>query len=476
MMTARVEPLIFSKPDTFSLPQIKIEGTLPDYVEGTYYLNGPGMFQRGGMTFNHWLDGDALLRQLRFDQGNVSYQSSYLGSRRRLCEEAEGKPLFRNFGTAFHGDKLNRSGIGLEANINVSVYPYKDRLLAFGEQALPLEVDPENLETLGEYDFDGVLNELSPFSGHPKYDPHTGHMCNFGVQFLGRRARLYYYEMGSNLQLLVSGYTSLPIAANMHDFAVSEHYACFYLSPYVLDVRQVCKRGGTLLDSLQWQADQPSSMIIMERATGKLVARLPMEHTQYCLHLINSFERQGQLVVDLLLTDRPFFDQYLQEPGMFSDITPCKTCRIEINTQTWERSHLVELIHGIHLDFPTIHRGKLSRDYAHYWALGMPIDPGPKFYNQLLHFNWHTQTIADRYETSAGEVLSGEPAHVAHPKDPDKAAIIVQTHNLEKQSSQYLVFNAFDLAGGPVARLPLNRFDPMGFHSVFQPKTGFVAN
>jgi len=35
-----------------------IEGDLPDFIGGTYYMNGPARFSRGNLRYNHWLDGD----------------------------------------------------------------------------------------------------------------------------------------------------------------------------------------------------------------------------------------------------------------------------------------------------------------------------------------------------------------------------------------------------------------------------------
>ena len=59
----------------------------------------------------------------------------------------------------------------LEPPKNVSVYPFDGKLLAFGEQAIPMDLDPVTLETKGYYDFHGALNEVTPFAAHAKTDP-----------------------------------------------------------------------------------------------------------------------------------------------------------------------------------------------------------------------------------------------------------------------------------------------------------------
>jgi len=38
-----------------------ITGEIPDFVQGTYYLNGPARFGRAGLQYRHWLDGDGMV-------------------------------------------------------------------------------------------------------------------------------------------------------------------------------------------------------------------------------------------------------------------------------------------------------------------------------------------------------------------------------------------------------------------------------
>ncbi|HEX2642954.1 MAG TPA: carotenoid oxygenase family protein, partial [Thermoanaerobaculia bacterium] len=125
-----------------------IEGEVPAFVRGTYYLNGPARFSRGDVRYRHWLDGDGMICALRFGADGVELRARFVQSPKWQVEEAAGKALFRAFGTSFSGDRLVR-GIALESPVNVSVYPFGGALLAFGEQGLPIAIDPETLETRG---------------------------------------------------------------------------------------------------------------------------------------------------------------------------------------------------------------------------------------------------------------------------------------------------------------------------------------
>jgi carotenoid cleavage dioxygenase-like enzyme len=37
-----------------------ILGRIRDWMRGTYYINGPARFERSGLRYRHWLDGDGI--------------------------------------------------------------------------------------------------------------------------------------------------------------------------------------------------------------------------------------------------------------------------------------------------------------------------------------------------------------------------------------------------------------------------------
>src|SRR5499433_2041833 len=207
-----------------------ITGEVPDFVRGTYYLNGPARFARAGLQYRHWLDGDGMVCALRFERDRVHFTNRFVRTHKFVTEEKAGHPIFRTFGTAFASDQMKR-GVALESPGNVSVYPYHGMLLAFGEQGLPWELDLVTLETRGPYTFGGQLNEISPFSAHPKFDPTTGEMFNFGVSFSATQPRLDVYRFDAHARLLYRKRCRLAYPCSVHDCGLSPSYVVFYLSP-----------------------------------------------------------------------------------------------------------------------------------------------------------------------------------------------------------------------------------------------------
>src|SRR6202041_2403964 len=136
------------------------EGEIPACIHGTYYLNGPAKFSCGDLRYRHWLDGDGMVCSLRFEHTQVRFTNRFVRTKKFTTEQADGRARFRTFGTAFDGDLLNH-GVGLESPANISVYDFHGKLLAFGEQALPWELDPLPLETIGQFNFNGSVSEIS---------------------------------------------------------------------------------------------------------------------------------------------------------------------------------------------------------------------------------------------------------------------------------------------------------------------------
>jgi carotenoid cleavage dioxygenase-like enzyme len=135
-----IERAFSSTPSERSCVIDDIEGDVPEFIRGAYYMNGPARFSSGSFRYNHWLDGDGMVCALRFDRGRVEFKSRFVQSMKYTAEKEAGRPLFRTFGTAFQSDRLKR-GLMLESPVNVSIYPYAGTLLAFGEQGRPVELD-----------------------------------------------------------------------------------------------------------------------------------------------------------------------------------------------------------------------------------------------------------------------------------------------------------------------------------------------
>lgn len=455
-------------PGEHSYPVEEIEGDIPDFVRGTYYINGPGRFERGGLRYQNWLDGDGMVCAIRFEPGRVHFANRFVRCTKFIAEEAAQRPIFRTFGTAFQENRLKRN-VMLESPVNVSVYSYAGMLLAFGEQSLPWQLDPVTLETRGPFNFSGALNEVSPFAAHPKFDVRSGEMFNFGVSFSATQPQLHLFRFDAHARQRTRKRLNLEYPCSVHDFCLSPTYAVFYLSPYLLDMSAIRNKGQSLIEALRWEPQRGSRLLIVQRETGQEVASIAIGQG-YCLHLINSFEDGENLTVDVVEYVQPVYDQYGMIPNLFTNVSSAQPVRFVVDVRNWALIERSAISYRLAHDFPSIDARHVAQPYRDVWMLGMSGSGqrGRKFFDQLVHADWHEPTTTDTYQAPAACYLGGEPRFIARPDDSRAGVVICQLIDARQGSSAFAMFDALHVARGPVALLKLREPIPPLFHTMFE--------
>lgn len=465
-----LERLFDGVPEETSDTVLEVEGELPGFIRGEYLINGPAQFRRGQLRYRNWLDGDGMVLALRLGEGPPRLSARYvLGDRRRI-EEESGAPVFRAFGTAFPGDRLLR-GVGLASPVNVSVLPFGGAILAFGEQGLPLALDPGTLATRGVHDFGG-LTPITPFSAHPALDPGTGELCNFGVSFARERPLLHYFRISPRHGLVLRARVPLPYPASVHDFSLTPRHAVFYVAPHLLAMEPLLAAGASVLDCLAWRPERGARLLVLDRDTGAEVASIPIG-AGYCLHHINAFEDGERLVVDVLELEEPVYPDYQGLPDLFVAVKPARIVRLVVDPRRGELLARECSAPGLAADFPNPDPRRLGRDYRDFWALAISATgrPGRKFFDRLVHFDWGAGGLGGAYASPAPRYLGGEPVFV--PSGPGReGAVICQEFDAERRQSSFLVFDALAVARGPLARLRAPAPVHLGFHACFTAAAG----
>jgi carotenoid cleavage dioxygenase-like enzyme len=447
---------------------LAIDGVVPEYLRGTGYFNGPAKFARAGVRYRHWLDGDGMVCAVTFGHDGARLTNRFVRSEKFVREQEAGRPIFRTFGTAFPGDALKR-GVGLESPVNVSAYPFGGALLAFGEQGLPWALDPGTLETRGLYTFSGQINELTPFSAHPKIDYQTGELFNFGVSFSASAPLLNLFRFGGDGRLRYRKRLPLPYPASTHDFAISERHVVVYVSPLVLRMDALLQEGATVMDALSWKPELGSRLVVAARDTGDEVARLDVG-TQYCLHMVNAFERDRLLIVDVVEYEKPLYPEYQVIPNLFSDTFRGRPVRLTIDLDARAVVARTELEYANSPDFPSHDPALSGHPYDHFWMLGISRAgrPGRKFFDEIVRVDWTTSTV-EISQAPPFHYFGGEPLFVPDRARAGAGAVICQMFDAGTSSSSFVIFDAFRLAAGPVATLRVPSPLPLQFHSSFLP-------
>src|SRR5690606_23945255 len=196
-----------------TVTDLEVSGSIPPELTGLFVRNGSNP---PSGTSLHWFLGDGMIHGVRLRRGSAQwYRNRYV--RTPLVEV--GKDLLEFGGVP--GRENNQS--------NVALIHHAGRLLSLGEVGWPFELSPGDLATVGPWDFDGRLRET--MTAHPKIDPATGRLHFFGYEFL--RPALTYYAADAAGRIDVVSPVAVAVATMIHDFAITERDAVFWVGPVV---------------------------------------------------------------------------------------------------------------------------------------------------------------------------------------------------------------------------------------------------
>lgn len=78
-----------------------VSGKIPEWLNGSLIVNGPGNFNVGTHKLKHLFDGMALLQKFEiFASGKITYQNKFVKSEAYTKGNESNRLIFGEFGTA----------------------------------------------------------------------------------------------------------------------------------------------------------------------------------------------------------------------------------------------------------------------------------------------------------------------------------------------------------------------------------------
>ncbi|TGG90607.1 carotenoid oxygenase [Natronospirillum operosum] len=446
----------------------EVEGTLPADLAGTLYRNGPGRFDRGQRRKKHLLDGDGFVQRLHFAEGRVHFRAAFVQTPKFEREEAADRFLYSTWTTPRPGGPLRNLGGGpMQSQAGITVYPVGDRVYALDEGNPAWSLDPDTLATLGSHQLgEGNIG----IKAHSKLDPVSGEWLLAGQDF-GRVSSLNTVIHDQAGDLLHQHRVSDQPLRYFHDFLATEHYYVFVLHPCVLNPFGFLFGMRSVVDSLEWQPELGNRVVVVPRSGGE--PRNFEATGAFMWHALNAHERGDEIVADIVAYDHP--DHFipingrepllsaLMEGRMGAAEEPGRIRRYVINLRTGQLRE--EILHNGNHEFPFVDpRTATLRHRVGYFAWSgigtmntgikrMDMDSGAE---QVFDFGPGTHV--------------GEPVFAADSSDQTDAGwLLAQCLDGASGRAFYAVFDARQVAAGPLARIWLQDALPISFHGWWQP-------
>ena len=153
------EPGFRQNLEELEIDDLKIKGSIPDWLEGSLIRNGPGMVMVDKPML-HWFDGLAMLHKFSIKGGKVSYKSKYIDCEAYRTTKETGKISYSDFATdpcrSLFGkvQTVFESKPKITDSAKVNIGKVGDKTMALGEPLMQIQIDPETLESLGVFHFD----------------------------------------------------------------------------------------------------------------------------------------------------------------------------------------------------------------------------------------------------------------------------------------------------------------------------------
>ena len=446
-----------SQEEEIAVDTLPVSGELPPWLGGALVRVTPAKLD----TVDHWFDGLAMLNRFGFSEGRVSYKSRFIRSR-AYAEAGEGRlrggfatdpcrSIFKRVQSIFSPDVTD--------NPNVNLAQIGERYIAMTETPMPVEFDPETLETLGQLQYGDPL-KAHVTTAHPHHDPERGELVNYLARF-SRTSEyvLYGLPAGSSVRRVIA---RMPVKepAYMHAFGMSERFLILTEYPLRVNPLRLALSGKPFIQNYRWRPEEGTHFRVFDRETGALRGSYETD-AFFCFHHVNAFERgDGELVVDLVAYDDPgvIDSLYLDGHGTRGASSPTELRRYTIGLDSGAVRHekLAENVELPRIDYAR----RNTREYRYGWFTGH----GRGWIDRLVRIDL---SDGSRLEWRAEGCYPGEPIFVREPgvEDEDGGVILSVVLDAVAERSFLLVLDARTME--ELARAEAPHHIPFGFHGQY---------
>lgn len=441
--------------------QLTLEGSLPEGLAGTFYaIGGTGI--RIGDTAVHGFDAHGRVTAVRFGGGTPpSLRARMVDTPLRRAELEQKKVVKRRLFTNKPARWSNFANLDFGNNAWHNVVPWGDAILAANDPGFFL-LDRQSLATRGPAPI--APPKGATFSPMPHVDRHaSGGRLVLVEQRPGLRDTLVVRELDDAYRVTLEQTYKLPRGALLlHDVAFTEHY---YLVVQWASLSLPTALWGAkpLADAVGFDAAQTPTAYLLPRSGGDSIA-VPLPGGRLHFHFWNSFEQEGKVVLDAIgYAGRvAFTGLYPPETrkalGVSVTQTPSSaTYRYTIDPST--RAVEEQTLSTVPAESPAIREDRRGRAYRFGWAptrgsAGDELDTNAYFWFHALARHDFEGKQSTTWDAGPSAFVS-PPAFVPRPgsTDEDDGWVLALHQDAEARTSALLVFDARNIAAGPLARL-----------------------
>ncbi len=435
-----------------------IKGTIPGDLNGVYLRAGPNARYAPNGRY-HPFDGDGMVHAAHFAQGRLTYRNRWVQTDGFVEEQQAGQSTHYGIRETLKG----RADKRLKDTANTDLVGHRGRALALWYlSGDAYEIDPITLKTLGKSA--AIANSGGKISAHAKVDEITEEMMFF--DYGNDAPYMHYGVVGADGKLAHYVPIDLPGPRLPHDMAVTEHYSVLHDLPLFHD-HEAMALGR---HKIEFHPEKNSRFGVIARYGAGDSIRWFDFTPCYLYHVVNAWE-DGDWLVMVGCRYMPTIDAQgnidaQRTARNVAELVMCSRLWVwKMNLKTGDTAEHVLNDH-FNAEFPTCNARRTGRR-TRYGYLVDHSDTVTLQWAGVRKFDLETGADLGGWRDDPQHSWYSEPwfAEADSPQSEDHGYVIAFQWNDALKRQTLDIFDARDLARGPVAQVELPQRLPTGFHA-----------
>jgi carotenoid cleavage dioxygenase-like enzyme len=283
----------------------EVFGRVPSDMDGAFYRVGGEFYYPPMFPDDAPLNADGYISMFRIRNGRVDFKGRWIETERLKRVREAGRQLYGYYRNPFTDDPAVRDPAHPNRRTVANTAPliHNGKLFALKEDGLPHRIDPNTLETLGTWDFNGGWKSQT-FTAHPKLDPVSGDMIAYGNEADGLASdALWIYRIGGDGTVRQEVRTRVPYVSVMHDMAITQKHLIFPFAGYVTSAERLA--NGQV--HWGWDKSKPSCIGVLPRDGDAKDMRWFEGPLRCMMHTFNAHDEGDKVVLYAPFYDGNFF-------------------------------------------------------------------------------------------------------------------------------------------------------------------------
>lgn len=425
--------------------ETEVDGSMPEWLEGTLFRNGPGRYDYGKRSNQHLFDGHALLHKFKIGQNKVVYSSKFLETKSYRTAIKENR-LYPVFGTPDAKSNIyERVKTFLDLpdsfdNFNISISPFGDhQLYALTETNYMGRIDPASLKLIETVRVTDYVRKITTTIAHPHYLD-DGSWLTMGISRRGVRGfyELLRYKLSDdpndncckNAQVITRFPGTGLGFSYFHSFALTTNYIIFLEQSLRFSFRRIAESillNKSISNILRVDRRFDARIHLVNRHTGKRIKSKYCTEPMCVFHHINAYEDESneEIVMDVCAYDVKDLDitQFTREKILSGELIGTKLLKsmarrirvpLGVKSKKMIRCQVNDLSSKVSIELPSI-------NYSHYngrpykYVFGVNLFQLP-FSIVKLNVENESEVIENDFDMRDQRYVPSEPVFVPNPE------------------------------------------------------------